>query len=277
MLAPLVIFAFYIWYPLVYGIVLSFADTKGFNIVGFAGFSNYEWIFNDPAFVRSIGNGFVYVFWSLLIGFVIPIVLAVIINEIIQFKSFFRIALYFPTIVPVIATIIMWKFFMDPGEGGVLNSLAISMGAPTFGYLQEEWATIPLIILTLTWKSAGATTLIYIARLKGISQELYEAAEMDGAGIWHRFVHITMPQILNLGRLLLILQVLAVFQLLVEPMIMTGGGPNNASTSMLLVNYYYAFRDFRIGQAGAVGVIVNLILVALTFIYLRSTKENETN
>ena len=277
MLVPLVIFAFYIWYPLVHGIVLSFSETKGFNIVGFAGLSNYEWIFNDPAFVKSIGNGFIYVFWSLLIGFIVPVVLAVIINEIIQAKSFFRIALYFPTIVPILATIVMWKFFMDPGNGGVLNAITLALGGHAFGYLQEEWATIPLIVLTLTWKSAGATTLIYIARLKGISQELYEAAEMDGAGIWHRFTNITLPQLLNLGRLLLILQVLAVFQLLVEPMIMTGGGPNNASNSMLLVNYYYAFRDFRIGQAGAVGVIVNLILVALTIVYLRSTRENETN
>jgi multiple sugar transport system permease protein len=276
MAIPLILFAFYIWYPLIYGVFLSFATTEGFTVTGAAGLANYARVVADPLFVKSILNSFEYTIWSLVIGFLVPIILAIMINELVHCSSLFRVALYFPNIVPVIATVLMWRFMMEPGPGGVINTVLAQFGVEPFGWLQVDWATKPLIITTLTWKSAGATTLIYIARLKSINQELYEAAAIDGAGVWQRMKNITLPQVFNLARLLLILQVLAVFQLLVEPMLMTSGGPNGASESMMLLNYHYAFRDFQIGNASAVGVIVSLILVVLTFVYLKATKENET-
>ena len=276
MAAPLALFIFYIWYPLIYGVFLSFTTTQGFTVTGLAGLANYSQVFSDPLFLKSVLNSFEYTGWSLLIGFVIPIVLAIIVNEMAHGTGIFRVALYFPNIVPVIATVLMWRFMMDPGDGGILNNMLSWFGIPPFGWLQVEWATKPLIILTLTWKAAGATTLIYIARIKSINKDLYEAAEIDGATVWKRLVHITLPQVFNLARLLLVLQVLAVFQLLVEPMLMTSGGPNGASESMMLLNYHYAFRDFQVGTASAVGVMVSIILIILTSIYLKSTKENET-
>lgn len=273
----LILFTFFIWYPLFYGIILSFAEVKGFTITGFAGWENYQRLFKLPVFWKAMKNSFSYTLWSLIIGFLVPIIVAIIISELIHFTSIYRVAMYFPTIVPIIATTLMWRFMMDPGPGGLFNSMLISLGAEPFGWLQEKAVTIPLIVLTMTWKSAGATTIIYIARLRGINQNLYEAAALDGASIFQRVRFITLPQVFNLARLLLILQVLSVFQVLLEPMMMTGGGPNNASISLLLLNWQTAFVNFRIGQAGAIGVVVSIILMILTIIHLKISKENEVN
>ena len=277
MLPSILIFSFFIWYPLVYGVVLSFAKVKGFQIVGFAGLRNYIRLFQQPVFWTALVNSFEYTFWSLIIGFMVPIVVAIIISELIHFTSLFRVAMYFPNIVPIISTTLMWRFMMDPGEGGLFNALIMKIGYEPFGWLQEAQFTIPLIVLTMTWKAAGATTIIYIARLKGINQNLYEAAALDGAGIWQRIRYVTLPQVFNLARLLFILQVLSVFQVLVEPMMMTSGGPNNASISMLYLNWRTAFVNFRIPEASAIGVIVSLILIALTIVHMRISSENAVN
>lgn len=273
----IILFTFFLWYPLLYGVVLSFSEVKGFSITGFAGLENYRRLFKLPVFWKAMQNSFSYTAWSLVIGFMVPIITAIIISELIHFSSVYRVAMYFPTIVPIIATTLMWRFMMDPGQGGLFNAFFIKLGLQPFGWLQESAFTIPLIVITMTWKSAGATTIIYIARIKGINQNLYEAAALDGASIWQRIRHVTLPQVFNLARLLLILQVLSVFQVLLEPMMMTSGGPNNASISLLLLNWQTAFVNFRLGQAGAIGVIVSIILIILTVINMKITKENEVN
>lgn len=277
MIPSIILFSFFIWYPLLNGVVLSFSEVKGFKIVGFAGLENYERLFKSPIFWKAMRNSFSYTFWSLIIGFMVPIIVAIVISELIHFSSLYRVAMYFPNIVPIIATTLMWRFMMEPGSGGLFNSLLIKMGFNPFGWLQETMATIPLITLTMTWKAAGATTIIYVARIKGINQNLYEAASLDGASIFQRVFYITLPQVFNLARLLFILQILSVFQVLLEPMMMTSGGPNNASISLLLLNWQTAFINFRMGEAGAIGVVVSLILMILTFFHLKITKENEVN
>lgn len=277
MIPSIILFSFFIWYPILHGIVLSFSVTKGFTITGFAGFENYIRLFKSPVFWAALKNSFSYTFWSIIIGFMVPIVISIVISELVHFSSLYRVAMYFPNIVPIIATTLMWKFMMDPSAGGLFNSILIKMGFDTYGWLQDARMTIPFITLTMTWKAAGATTIIYIARIKGINQNLYEAAALDGASIFNRVRYITIPQVFNLARLLFILQILSVFQVLLEPMMMTSGGPHNSSISLLLLNWQTAFIHFRIGQAGAIGVIVSLILMVLTFIHLKITKENEVN
>lgn len=275
MIPTLLLFGFYIWQPLFYSIYLSVSETKGYEVIGFAGFKNYIEVLNDPVFLKALFNSFAYTLWSLVIGFLVPIILAIVINELVHLSSLIRISIYLPNIVPMIATILIWKFILDPGAGGLLNSLLMGLGMGKVGWLQQEAIIIPVIISTLTWKAAGATTLIYLARLKGINQELYEAAEIDGTNIFQRLRYITIPQIYNLGRILLILQILAVFQILIEPWLYTGGGPNNASVSLMLLNWNYAFRDFQAGKAASISVIVNIILIVLTLIYLTFNKEQD--
>lgn len=277
LIPSLILFTFFIWQPSVYGVILSFCETIGFRISGFVGFSNYIEVLKDEIFRKALLNTFSYAFWSIIIGYLVPIILAIIVNEIVHFRSFFRFAIYFPNMVPAVATLILWGFLFDPGEGGIFNSIRMSMGLAPSGWLQNSHLTIPLIILILTWRAAGSTAIIYIASLQGINQELYEAASLDGAGIIAKLKYITIPGIFNLARLMLIMQVIFVFQILYEPLVMTGGGPDNASVSLMLLNYNYAFRDVAAAKASTVGVIVTIILLILTAVYLKFTKENDMN
>ena len=140
-----------------------------------------------------------------------------------------------------------------------------------FEWLNNPHWTIPLIIVTLTWKSAGSTALIYMANISGISPDLYEAATIDGAGIWARIRHITLPSIFCIGKTILILQIISVFQIMYEPMIFKNGGPNNASISLMMLMYRYGYRDYNVGKAAALSVMVCIILVILSGIYMKAT------
>ncbi len=150
MIPGIILFTFFLWYPIIYGIVLSFAETKGLTIIGFTGLGNYEKILKLPEFTSALVNCFSYTFWSLIIGFFVPIILAVIISELTHGASFFRISMYFPSIVPIIATTLMWKFLMNPGGSGMLNAIIMSFGHEPFQWLENESFTIPLIISTMT-------------------------------------------------------------------------------------------------------------------------------
>jgi multiple sugar transport system permease protein len=275
-MAPaLILFAFFVWEPLLASIRLSLYSAKGMRTIEFVGLKNYIDVFHHPDFLPAVRNTFSYTIWSLVIGFVIPIIMAIMINEMVHAKSFFRVGTYFPNIVPGLATVLMWGFIFRPGKTGVLNILLGQLGIDPQVWLSNPKLTIPLIVLTMTWKGAGATALIYLAALQGVNPELYEAAIIDGAGIWKRIVHVTIPNLRNLIRSLLILQVIAVFQILYEPLVMTNGGPNNASISIMQLVFKYAFEKFDYPKAAAVSVIISIFLITLTAIYNKLNKEQD--
>lgn len=272
-MAPtLVLFAFFIWQPLMASIRLSLYSAKGMRTIEFVGLKNYIDVFHHPDFLPAVRNTFSYAGWSLIIGFFIPIIMAILINEMVHAKSLFRVGIYFPNVVPGLATVLMWGFIFKPGKIGVLNVLLGKVGIEPMVWLSNPKLTIPLIIITMTWKGAGATALIYLASLQGINPELYEAAIIDGASIWHRIRHVTIPSLRNLASTLLILQVISVFQILYEPLVLTNGGPNNASISIMQLVFKYAFEKFDYPKAAAVSVIISIFLIALTAIYNKFNK-----
>jgi multiple sugar transport system permease protein len=275
MLPTLILFVFFVWEPLLESIRLSMYTAKGVRLQEFVGFDNYITLFKHPDFLAAFKNTFTYILWSLVLGFPIPIIMAVLISETVRLKGFFRISVYFPNMVPGIATVFIWRFFFTPGNTGVLNILLSKLGISNQIWLNDPKLTIPLIILTMTWKNAGSTALIYMAGISGISGDLYEAATIDGAGIWQRIRYIVLPSILSLCKTLLILQVISVFQVLYEPLVMTNGGPNNASISLMQLVYNYAFRDYKYPMGAALSVLICIILVVLSGIYTRLTKEKK--
>lgn len=275
-MAPtLLLFAFFVWEPLLESIRLSFYSAKGMRLIEFVGFKNYIDVFHHPDFLPAVRNTFSYTIWSVIIGFLVPIIMAIIINEMVHAKSLFRVGTYFPNVVPGLATVLMWGFIFRPGRTGVLNIILGQLGMEPMTWLSNPKLTIPLIIVTMTWKAAGATALIYLASLQGINPELYEAAIIDGAGIWQRIRHVTIPGLRNLARTLLILQVISVFQILYEPLVMTNGGPNNASISIMQLVFKYAFEKFDYPKAAAVSVIISIFLITLTAVYNRFNKEKD--
>jgi multiple sugar transport system permease protein len=264
MLPSIGLFLFYIWIPLFNNINLSFYETRGMTKVTFVGLEQYASLFKDPIFQRALENTFQYLFWSIIIGFLIPIILALILNEVVHLRGFFRAVIYFPNIIPGIAIVILWAFLFDPNDYGILNSL---FGTHSL-WLDDQNLVIPLIVLTMTWKGAGATALIYLATLQTIDPIYYEAARIEGANAWQRFRHVTLPHLMSQVKILFILQIISVFQVFYEPLVMTDiGGPDNRSMSLVLYIYQLAFPLDEPGKAAALSVIVTFFLFAMTAVY----------
>lgn len=275
MLPALILFAFFVWEPLLESVRLSLFSARGVELQEFVGFDNYISVFQNVDFKAAFLNTFKYIGWSLVIGFVIPIIIAVFISETVHLKGFFRTAVYFPNLMPGMAVTIMWIYFFSPGKTGVLNILLSKIGLAQSGWLTNTAWVIPLIVIALTWKGAGSTSLIYMAGISGINPEYYEAAAIDGAGVFQRIFHITIPCIISLGKTMLILQVISVFQILYEPLVLTNGGPNNASISIMQLVYRYAFEQYNYPNAAALSVIICIVLILLSGLYMKLTKKKE--
>jgi multiple sugar transport system permease protein len=263
------------WRPIVQAVGWSFFKMKGYDLVSFNGLQNYIDVLTDATFMKTLLNTFSYVLWSLVIGFVPPIAVAVALNEMCHFKGPFKFSLYFPAITPLAATALIWYFLFQPGEAGALNALLGGLGFAPSNWLSDPRMTIPLIIFTMTWKNLGATMLVYLASLQGVNQELYEAATIDGAGVRRKLWHITFPQIAPVVVLMLVRHIVSVFQVMIEPLIMTDGGPNNASLSVNLSADYYAFRFLTADKALALGVLTFTALFFLTIFYFAVKKRVE--
>lgn len=268
MLPGIALFAFFLWAPMLQSVRMSLYQTKNIELVKFVGFDNYISVFKKSDFMQALTNTFSYTFWSLLIGFLIPIFMALVIGETMKGKGFIRTASYIPNILPGLAAVILWTAFFSAEKTGVINIILSKFGVESMPFLSEEQLVIPIIVIISTWKGAGATALIYMAGLAGVNPELYEAATIDGAGVFERVRHITIPAIFNLGSTLLILQIISIFQIMYEPLVLTKGGPDNASLSLMLLMWRYAFggrMDF--GKASAVAVIISVILLGFTVLY----------
>ena len=268
MLPGLILMTFFVWEPLLESIRMSLYKTENIELVEFVGLRNFLSVMGKNNFLQALTNTFSYTFWSLLIGFALPILLAMLIGETVRGKGFFRTAAYLPNMLPGLAVIILWSAFFSGEKSGVLNILLSKLGVARQTYLTRANLVVPIIISIATWKGAGATALIYMAGMAGVNPELYEAAAIDGASVWQRVIHILLPSIKKLAGTLLILQIISVFQIMYEPMVLTKGGPDNASLSLMQLMWQYAFGgSMDYGKASAVAVIVTLILMVMTLIY----------
>ena len=254
--------------PTIRGLIWSFYQMKNYNEVGeFVGFEHYRTVLNNSDFLRTFGNTIEYVLWSLLLGFWPPILVAILLNEMRVGRGFFRISVYFPCMVPAIAVSMLWYYLMYPSEAGLFNMLLGRMGFESFEWLQNSKFTIPLIILSSSWRGMGSSMLIYLACLQSSNSDLYEAATIDRAGLWARTWHITLPHLSGIILLNFVRHIIGIFQIMEQPLSMTGGGPNGASMSLGLLGYFYAFRDFKVGNSLALNAIMFLMLISLSIFY----------
>ena len=250
MLPGLILMTFFVWEPLLESVRMSLYKTENVELVKFVGLKNFVSVMGKANFTQALVNTFAYTFWSLLIGFLLPIVLAMIIGETVRGKGVFRTAAYLPNMLPGLAVIILWSAFFSGEKSGVLNILLSKVGVSSQTYLTRANLVIPIIITIATWKGAGATALIYMAAMAGVNPELYEAAAIDGASVWQRVRHILLPSIRKLAGTLLILQIISVFQIMYEPMVLTKGGPDNASLSLDSRVFGLVPESYIVGRVG---------------------------
>lgn len=264
MLPSLALFAFFVWGPMIMNLLLSFFD--GFNFTEFRGFDNYVTIFHDEVFISALTNTFKYIFWSLVIGFLVPLILGILLSEVRHCKALFRIGLYLPCVISGIAASFLFKSLYDPEPYSVLNTLLVAMGLPTSLFTSDPKLAIPLIVIAMTWRGAGSTVLIYLSAIQTIDTNQYEAVRLDGGGFLSRLNHVVLSHLRETISTLFILQIISVFQVFYEPLII--GGETNVSTiSLMLKSYTYAFVDAKPELGAAVSVILSIIILIFTGFY----------
>lgn len=280
LMIPMVIVLYLaIWRPTVIGGVWSFMKMRGYTPLGFNGFENYRIVITNSEFLILLKNTALYVLWSLVIGFIPPVAIAIMLNEMVFCRSGLRIIIYLPAVIPGIASMLIWRYIYDPGQTGLLNQALASMGIAPYGWLQAPEFTIVGLVIYMTWAGFAGTMLLYYACVQGTSVELYEAALIDGAGPFKRVWHVTLPALAGILVLNVVRQIIGVFQTMDVPLAMTGGGPNNASNTLSLRLYELGIKNASktAGQAMALGVIIFLILIVFTCFYFWINKKVEDN
>jgi multiple sugar transport system permease protein len=273
LLPALLIFTLVNWYPIYNTIVYSFQKVNLSGVQGWVGFSNYVRMFGNPIFYIAWKNTLIYVLLSLIMGAMVPIVLALMINEMRRLSPFFQSIVYLPTLIPIAVGLIVWRQIYAP-EGGILNSLLQLVNLPTQLWLQDPLLTKPALIVIMTWIGAGGATLLYLYALREIPTELFEAAELDGFSVFQRIRYIALPLLRHRIQIMLVLQIITVAQVFTEPFILTNGGPANSTTSPVLEIYNTAFTRTDFGLASAWGVSMLVALSAFSILYVLFTREN---
>ncbi|HZL32414.1 MAG TPA: sugar ABC transporter permease [Verrucomicrobiae bacterium] len=279
LLPLLLIFGVFSWFPIIRSFVMSVQETNLVTITRFVGLDNFARVLADPLFGRAVANTAYFSLLALLIGFPIPLVLAVIMSEARRFKGLYSALAYLPVVVPPVVAVLLWRFFFDARPTGVFNSILGAVGVGPLPWLQDSGTAMPSIVLEATWAGAGATVIIYLAALLSVPPELYDAAEVDGASIRQKIWHVTLPHLRGVLLITLILQLIATAQLFTEPFLFTGGGPANATITVLLLIYHYAFQNSLggdYGMAAALSVMLAVFLGLFTGVYFWLTRSWST-
>jgi multiple sugar transport system permease protein len=279
LLPMLFVFVIFSWSPIVQTIVMSLQKT---NLIetSWVGIANFQHVFADPRLPKAVLNTIYFAGLALVFGFPLPILLAVLMSEVRRGKGFYSALAYLPVIVPPIVSVLLWKFFFDASPTGVFNTFLSWVGLPPQPWLQSQATAMPSLVLEATWAAAGGSIIIYLAALISVPPELYDAAEVDGASIWKKIWHVTLPQLRTVIFVMLILQIIGTAQVFIEPFLFTAGGPNNATITVLLLVYSYAFGTSlgsHFGEATALSLMLAIVLAILSFAYFKLTSRWSTN
>ncbi|WP_062435470.1 carbohydrate ABC transporter permease [Herbidospora daliensis] len=268
----LICFAFFSWIPMVREFILSFQKTNFVNSTEWVGLENFRTVLDDPAFLSAWVNTAIFTLLALVFGYVVPFVFAVVLNELRHAQGYLRLIVYLPVMLPPAVAVLLFKWFYDPGAGLFNQALGL-VGIPPLSWLDSTTTALPSLVIVSTWMNLGTGTLIYLAALQSIPSELYEAAELDGAGLFKRVWHITIPQTRLILLVMLLLQIVATMQVFIEPFLLTGGGPENATVTVAYLMYQYAFSFGNFGGGGALGLMLMLVLIVFSAFYLRVSRD----
>jgi len=280
-LLPLLgIFGLFSWFPIIRAFVMSLQETNLVSTPTFVGAENFARVLADPLFGIAVRNTAYFALLALVIGFPIPLVLAVIMSETRRGKGLLSALAYLPVVVPPVVSVLLWRFFFDASPTGVFNTIFGWIGLGPLPWLQNSASAMPSIVMEATWAAAGGTVIIYLAALLSVPPELYDAAEVDGASIWQKIRNVTLPHLRGVLFVTLILQLIATAQVFTEPFLFTGGGPANATTTVLLLIYHYAFQNSlggEYGMAAALSVMLAGFLGVFTAGYFWLTRSWSTS
>jgi multiple sugar transport system permease protein len=284
MIGAVLCFALFSWYPMIREVIMSFQGTHRNPVTRlptttWVGFRNYTRIWHDPTFTAAWKNTVEFSLLALLIGFAVPFVVAIGLNELRHARGYLRVLVYLPVMLPPASALLLFQYFYDPNTG-LFDHILHVLHLPTSQFVQSSSSALVSVVIASTWMNMGGTTLIYLAALQNIPGELYEAAELDGAGILGRIRHVTIPQTKLILSMMLMLQIVGTMQLFIEPFILTNGGagPDNSTISVVNLIYQYAFNlsgSSNYNSASALGVLLMLVLGVFSALYLWISRDRD--
>lgn len=258
-------------YPILASFYWSFCFFDGFSKPVFTGLENYRiLLFEDVLFWKALSNTLYMVVFGLPVTLVFSLFLALLINMKLKGQAIYRTIFYLPSIMPVIAVSVLWLWLLNP-DYGLINRILRFAGIDVMGWLIDPKLAKPALILMGLWQVGGGM-LILLAGLQNVPAHLYEAAEVDGAGMAHKFLHVTLPMISPILLFNLIMGIIGFFQYFTQAFVMTQGGPQDATLFYALHLFNRGFLDFQLGYASAMAWLLFLLILAATLMVLRSSK-----
>jgi multiple sugar transport system permease protein len=248
--------------------VISLTNWSMIGNPRFIGVENYKRIVNDKFFWQSLKVTSIYLL-NVPLNLIIGLLLAILLNQKIKGLSIYRTIYYLPSVTAGVAVSLLWLWIFNP-RFGIINLLLSYIGIKGPAWLSDEHWALPALIIMSTW-GVGGSMLIYLGALQGIPTQFYEAAILDGAGIWDRFKYITIPMITPVILLNLIMGIINSFQTFTQAFVMTNGGPNYATLFYVLYLYQQAFRWFNMGYAAALAWILFLIILVCTIVIFKTS------
>lgn len=272
-IAPAVVLLFvFLMIPFILTIGNSFTN---YNILKpgateFIGLKNFVKLTKDTVFMKSIVNTFVFVILVVPLQVCLALALALLINRKLKGISIFRLAFFAPTVLSLVVVSILWSYIYNPNNG-LLNSLLGSLGLGPYKFLNDPKTAMLCIVVLSAWQGCGFQMMIFLSGLQDIPEYLYEAAEVDGATKFQQFVNITLPGLSNIAVFVSLNIVVAAFQLIIQPMMMTAGGPQNSTMTIVYEIYQTGFKYNQMGYGSAMALVFTVMVLAITLVQNKIT------
>jgi sn-glycerol 3-phosphate transport system permease protein len=264
MLAPtMVVLGAFTFYPMFAAIWHAFEERGGG-----LGTGNFSAMVEDPVFWKVLKNNVIFAVGTVPTSIALAIVMALWVNGKLRGRGFLRTAYFTPTILPMVAVASIWLFFYTPGYGPI-DTLLNAAGLPVRNWLGDPDTVLPALMVMTVWKHAGFFMIFYLAGLQNMSVELEEASEMEGAGRWYHFRRVTFPLLMPTTLFVMVVALTDSFKMVDHLFIMTGGGPDNASSLLLYYIYQVAFQFYDLPYAAALTVALVALLLALALAQIK--------
>lgn len=274
MLPALIIFVIFVLYPVVNIFIYSFTEWDGMGEMTFVGFQNFQKIFASPEFWTALKNNFKFLLIGVPVWTLFPMIVAVLLNEEVKGWKFFKSAYFFPTVVSGAVMATLFKtFFMYSGQ---VNKILALFGLEAIEWFAKGDIAIGLIIFFINWSGFGSAVLIFLAGMANFSKEIFEAADLEGAGWWQKFYYLSIPMLKPTLKYVIMLNVMSAFSGMFGTIfLMTGGGPGYETTVIEYLLYTKAFKLHDMGYASALSVVLFLIVSLITIFQFAITKKDE--
>lgn len=261
------IYTFFILIPVIWTIAMSFTDYD-LSKANFVGISNYIQLTKDPIFIKSVGNTLFYCVLAIVPAMVLGLALAMFLNQKLKGKGFLRTLFYLPNIFSMVAVSMAWLYLYDT-TSGILNKVLKDIGMQAVPWISSAAMAMISIAIMSIWSTTGYNMILFLSGLQGIPDYLYEAASIDGATSWEKFIHVTIPMLKPTTFFVFVMACINSFQVFGQVLIVTNGGPMNSTTTIAHQIYRNGFEYYKMGYASAQAVVLMVIIFAITLINMR--------